>query len=86
MEYKKQIILKDGRICILRNGTEQDGPEALNCFNLAHAETDFLQKVGNRYEHAGQADISHLRYVMICGCGFSNSTAGRKAVCRDRRG
>ena len=32
-----------------------------------------MQKVGERYEHVAQADFSHLRYVMICGCGFPNS-------------
>ena len=32
-----------------------------------------MQKVGDRYEHVGQADYSRLRYVMICGCGFPNS-------------
>ena len=33
-----------------------------------------MQKVGERYVHVGQADYSHLSYVMICGCGFPNST------------
>jgi len=33
-----------------------------------------MRRVGERYEHIGQADFSHLRYVMICGCGFPNST------------
>ena len=33
-----------------------------------------MQKVDDRYEHVGQADFSHLKYVMICGCGFPNST------------
>lgn len=32
-----------------------------------------MQKVGDRYEHVGQADFSHLRYLMISGCGFPNS-------------
>ena len=32
-----------------------------------------MKKVGNRYEHVGQADFSHLKYLMICGCGFPNS-------------
>ena len=32
-----------------------------------------MQKVGERYEHVGQADYSHLKYLMICGCGFPNS-------------
>ena len=31
-----------------------------------------MRKVGDRYEHVGQADFSHLRYMMICGCGFPN--------------
>ena len=32
-----------------------------------------MQKVGDRYEHVEQTDFSHLRYLMICGCGFPNS-------------
>ena len=32
-----------------------------------------MQKIGDRYEHVGQADFSRLRYMMICGCGFPNS-------------
>ena len=32
-----------------------------------------MQKVRGRYEHVAQADFSHLRYLMICGCGFPNS-------------
>ena len=32
-----------------------------------------MRKVGDRYVHVGQADYSHLRYLMICGCGFPNS-------------
>ena len=32
-----------------------------------------MQKVGDRFEHVGQADFSHLHYLMICGCGFPNS-------------
>lgn len=32
-----------------------------------------MQKAGDRYAHVGQADFSHLKYLMICGCGFPNS-------------
>ncbi len=32
-----------------------------------------MQKVGERYEHVEQADFSHLKYMMISGCGFPNS-------------
>lgn len=42
MEYRKTIILKDGRECLLRNGTEQDGQALLDIFNLTHEQTDFL--------------------------------------------
>ena len=42
MEYKKTITLKDGRTCILRNGTEKDGRAALDIFLLTHEQTDNL--------------------------------------------
>ena len=32
-----------------------------------------MRKTGEGYEHVEQADFSHLKYVMICGCGFPNS-------------
>ena len=32
-----------------------------------------IERVGDRYEHVGQADFSRLHYMMICGCGFPNS-------------
>lgn len=32
-----------------------------------------MQKVGERYEHVGKGDYSHLKYLMMCGCGFPNS-------------
>lgn len=42
MIYNKKITLKNGDICTLRNGTEQDGEQVLEVFNKTHAETDFL--------------------------------------------
>lgn len=39
-----------------------------------------MQKVGDRYEHIGQADFSRLHYVMICGCGFPNSKNNFEAM------
>lgn len=32
-----------------------------------------MANVNGRYTHVGQRDYSHLRYLMICGCGFPNS-------------
>ena len=32
-----------------------------------------MAEVNGRYVHTGQRDYSHLKYLMICGCGFPNS-------------
>ena len=32
-----------------------------------------MKKAGDRYVHVGQQDLSRLRFLMICGCGFPNS-------------
>ena len=42
MQYRKEITLKDGTACLLRGADENDAAEVLRCFNLTHAETDFL--------------------------------------------
>ena len=39
-----------------------------------------MRKVGERYEHVEQADFSHLKYLMICGCGFPNSRQNFEAA------
>ena len=35
-------MLRDGRQCVLRNGTAEDARAALDSFSLTHAETDYL--------------------------------------------
>ena len=42
MRYFETILLKDGRKCILRNGTPADAQAVLEVFQLTHGETDFL--------------------------------------------
>ena len=42
MEFYQTIPLKDGRTCVLRNGTERDGAAVYENFNLTHGQTDFL--------------------------------------------
>ena len=42
MEYRNTITLKDGRECLLRHGTEQDGQALLDSFLLTHEQTDWL--------------------------------------------
>ena len=42
MKYNKTVTLKDGRACVIRNGTERDAAGVLDEFIATHAETDFL--------------------------------------------
>ncbi|ETP71794.1 sortase-like acyltransferase [Lachnospiraceae bacterium JC7] len=42
MIYRKSIILKNGKMALLRNGDEPDGLEVYDVFNRTHAETDYL--------------------------------------------
>ena len=42
-----------------------------------------MAEVNGRYVHVGQWDYSHLRYLMICDCGFPNSKQNfEPAVCQ----
>lgn len=42
MEYNQVIVLKNGKECCLRNGTERDGQAVFDNFHLTHGETDYL--------------------------------------------
>lgn len=42
MEYRKEISLKNGASCLLRNGEEKDGLAVWAVFNQTHGETDYL--------------------------------------------
>ena len=42
MKYSETISLKDGSVCVIRNGTEQDGKALLDIFILTHQQSDFL--------------------------------------------
>ena len=42
MKYNKTVILKDGRACVIRNGTERDAEQVLDNFIRTHAQTEFL--------------------------------------------
>lgn len=42
MEFRKQIKLKNGCACLIRNGTEQDAEAVLANFILTHGQTEFL--------------------------------------------
>lgn len=42
MKYCQQIVLKNGKTAVLRNGVASDGGAVFENFNRTHAETDFL--------------------------------------------
>lgn len=42
MQYHQEIILKNGKTAILRNGTDADAKAVLENFMLTHEETDYL--------------------------------------------
>ncbi len=42
MEFNKKVILKDGRECTIRNGTEEDAQAVLSVFVGTHGETDYM--------------------------------------------
>lgn len=42
MKYSKTVTLKDGRTCIVRNGTEEDAEGVLANFIATHGQTEFL--------------------------------------------
>ena len=61
MEYRKQIILKDGRTCVLRNGTAADAEAALYVFDLTHAQTDFLGSYPDESTHTVGEEAQFLQ-------------------------
>lgn len=42
MRFNREILLKNGKTAILRNGTKDDGKAVLDVFNRMLGETDFL--------------------------------------------
>ena len=61
MLYNKIIVLKDGRKCCLRNGTEQDGQEALDNFLEVHEQTDFLMSYPDENTFTAEDEGKFLR-------------------------
>ena len=61
MEYHKTITLKDGRACILRNGTASDGQALLDIFNLTHMQTDYLLTYPEEHSYTAEDEAELLR-------------------------
>ncbi len=60
MKYYKEITLKDGRNCILRNGTEKDGEASLYIFRATHEETDWLLTCPEEIEYTAAEQAEYL--------------------------
>ena len=60
MNYHKTITLKDGRTCVLRNGTAEDGQALLDIFNLTHAQTDYLLTYPEESTQTAQQEADYL--------------------------
>ena len=61
MEYRKTILLKDGRACVLRNGTEEDGKRVLDNFILTHEQTDNLLTYPDESDITPEQESKYLK-------------------------
>ena len=61
MEYRATIQLKDGRTCVLRNGTEQDGQALLDIFLLTHSQTDYLLSYPDEAKMTADQEAAFLK-------------------------
>ena len=61
MEYHKTITLKDGRECVIRNGTEQDGKAVYEIFMQTHGETDYLLSYPEENSYTSEQEAQYLQ-------------------------
>ena len=61
MELNNTVTLKDGRACILRNGTASDGQALLDEFNLTHEQTDFLLTYPGEHSYTAEQEAAFLQ-------------------------
>lgn len=61
MKYHQSIQLKDGRQCLLRNGTADDGQAALDAFILAHSQTDYLLSYPDEITFSAEEEGEYLQ-------------------------
>ncbi len=61
MEYSRKVILKDGRTCIVRNGTPEDAEAVLAGYILAHDETEFLTTYADEITITPEEEREFLR-------------------------
>lgn len=68
MQFYQTILLKDGRTCVLRNGTEKDGQAALDNFILAHTQTDNLLTYPDEITFTAKEEAEYLKKKTDSDC------------------
>lgn len=61
MRFEKEITLKNGKPCLLRNGVHSDGPGALEVFLRTHEETDYLLTYPDETTMTAEEEASFLQ-------------------------
>lgn len=61
MIYNKEIRLKDGRSCTIRNAVAEDAREVLDDFILTHSETDYLSSYPDEINITVEKEAEFLR-------------------------
>lgn len=65
MEYRETIILKDGRSCVIRNGTGADAAGVLRNFVLNHGQTDYLTTYPDEVTFTVEQEANYLQSKAI---------------------
>ena len=60
MKYSKTVRLKDGRTCMIRNGTQQDAQGVWDNFVLTHGETEFLTTYPEEVNYTLEQEEAYL--------------------------
>lgn len=92
MKYHRTIILKDGRSCIIRNGTEKDGQELLDIYLATHAQTEYLLTYPEESSFTAEQEAAFLKMktespdeIELIAIVDGKVTASAGISCQNRR-
>lgn len=61
MNYTKNVILKNGKECLIRNAVGTDAQEVYDMFTLTHEQTDYLAS----YKEESDFDVAFERQFLV---------------------
>lgn len=94
MKYHQTITLKNGKQCLLRHGTGEDGQAVLDNFNRTHGQTDYLLSYPDETGFdaseesrflQGKAESSNEIEILAVVDGAVVATAGISAIGRKEK-